>query len=245
MSKLFVTGTDTDVGKTVVMTLLTEALAEVIGPVFPYKPIETGTAEEYGPTDVDTYRLVIEQAPYPHRTYSFSEPHSPHYAARIDHTPICIDKIEEDLARLEAEYREVLIEGAGGLFVPLRDEGGYIIDLIQTLEAGVVLVASSKLGTINHTLLSVHALRDYGIPIIGIMFTYYNHKNPQEQDNIRFIEQATGLPILGTVPYREDILEILQTASGRKQLRQDWKIEECVSFLRRNEDGAKRVIRNK
>lgn len=235
MSKLFVTGTDTGIGKTVVMTLLTEALTEEIGPVFPYKPIETGVKEEGERTDVETYQFVMDPVQLEHRTYAFSAPYSPHFAARLEKKSIDIVRIQQDIANIEAQYEGVLIEGAGGLFVPLQEKDPYIIDLIKTLQTPVILVASTTLGTINHTLLSILALKKYHIPIVGLLFNLHDIERETELDNIRLIERETKLPIIGTVPKRENIVAELQTKEGREGLRNDWKVDYCLPYLRRKE----------
>jgi dethiobiotin synthetase len=154
---LFVTGTDTNVGKTLVSALLT------LGTKGKYwKPIQTGS-------DIDrvwikdTTKLSDDHF-YP-ETYKLTEPLSPHAAAEIDGISIVTSNIN-----LPAHNNGdiLIVEGAGGLLVPLNKHD-FMVDLIKKLELPVLLVARSGLGTINHTLLSLQLIRQYRIPFLGVV----------------------------------------------------------------------------
>lgn len=161
MNALVVTGTDTGIGKTVVAAMLTLALGAVY-----WKPVQSGTeggtdtAVVAALTGLGPERLLAER-------YVFSQPLSPHRAAELD--GVELEPAVLELPVETAEGRPLVVEGAGGLMVPLTRQVLFI-DLFQRWAAPVVLVARTGLGTINHTLLSVEALRRRAIPILGIAF---------------------------------------------------------------------------
>ncbi len=155
--KIFVTGTDTDVGKTVFSAALAAALEASY-----WKPIQAGSLEE---TDSDTVRRLsgLPQPKVLAEDYLLATPCSPHRAAELD----CV-KIDPEGLRLP-DADPLVVEGAGGLLVPVNRER-LVIDLVASWQLPVVLVARTSLGTINHSLLSIEALRSRKIPMIGIAF---------------------------------------------------------------------------
>jgi len=154
---VFVTGTDTNVGKTIVSALLTLGTGGKY-----WKPIQTGS-------DID--RVWIKSATelpenrFLPETYKLTEPLSPHAAAEIDGVTIDSKKISIPDG-VNGDF--LVTEGAGGLLVPINDRD-FMIDLIKQLQLPVVLVARSGLGTINHTLLSVRLIRQMNIPLLGVV----------------------------------------------------------------------------
>ena len=167
MKGLFVTGTGTEVGKTVVAACLVRALAADY-----WKPVQSGLSE--GEDTPEIGRLTGGRCHPP--AYRLTEPLSPHEAARRDGVTI-------DLGRfaLPETDRPLVVEGAGGLLVPLNGEA-LMIDLIARLGLPTVLVSLSGLGTINHTLLSLEALRARGLPILGVVMN--GPLNPANRDAI-------------------------------------------------------------
>lgn len=161
--RIFVTGTDTDVGKTTICSWLCLHTNYAY-----FKPVQTG-----GPLCSDTEKVrELSQVITYEETYTFQEPVSPHLAAKLEQSYIDVEKIE-----LPADTNNLIVEGAGGLYVPLNDDV-MMIDLIQKLNIPVILVARTSLGTINHTLLSLNALRERRIPILGIILNgKYNEAN--------------------------------------------------------------------
>ncbi len=181
---LVVTGTDTDIGKTVVAAGLVGALGADY-----WKPVQAGLD---GETDRETVmRLAPCDAIRTHEEiYRLATPASPHRAAALD-------GIEIDTARLTPPHstRLLVIEGAGGLMVPLTPNE-LQIDLFARWRFPVVLVASTRLGTINHTLLSIEALRARAIPIVGVLFTGEANDNTE-----RTIAAFGNTPALGRLPH--------------------------------------------
>ena len=161
MSALVVSGTDTGIGKTVVAAMLMLALDAVY-----WKPVQSGTA---GGTDTTTVAALTGLGPerFILERYVLTEPLSPHRAAELD--GIEINPHALALPDAGPEGRLLIVEGAGGLMVPITRRTLYI-DIFQHWGVPVVLVARTALGTINHSLLSIEALRRRGIPIAGIVF---------------------------------------------------------------------------
>lgn len=168
MKRFFVTGIGTDVGKTVVSAILVEALNADY-----WKPIQAGDLDN---TDTMKVRSLISntKSKFHPETYQLTKLMSPHAAAEADGVKINIDTIA-----LPVTSNSLIIEGAGGLMVPLNDEF-LVIDLIQKLEAEVILVSSNYLGSINHTLLTVEVLKSRNIPIAGIIFNGRSSKTTEE-----------------------------------------------------------------
>lgn len=159
MRPIFVTGIGTEIGKTYCSAILTEVWEADY-----WKPLQAGELDQLDSDVVRNHVTNKKTVIHPER-YLLSEPMSPHAAARID--GIEINLSDFDLPKTE---NQLVIEGAGGLMVPLNDKGDLIIDLIQYLNAEVVLVSKNYLGSINHTLLSVKMLQARKIPIKGILF---------------------------------------------------------------------------
>lgn len=186
---LFVTGTDTNVGKTVLSALLVAALDGVY-----WKPIQTGAVEG---TDRKT---VIQLAEIPEaqtlqESYCFDPPVSPHLAADASGVRI-------DLARIRPPSglsRPLLVEGAGGILVPINGSE-LMLDLARSLGFPVIIAARSALGTINHSLLTIRALRCAKVPVKGLVMI-----GPRNRDNERSVERYGGVPLIGWIPWLNQI----------------------------------------
>jgi dethiobiotin synthetase len=180
--RFFVTGTDTDVGKSVVCAVLMAGLGAAY-----WKPIQTGSVEG---TDTDRLRRITSLPDdhfFPER-YCLSAPLSPHAAADQAGVRIAIDDF--CLPRTADDFPYVIVEGAGGVMVPLN-ERDLMTDLIAFLDLPVLLVVRSTLGTINHTLLSLAQLRGRGIPVLGVVMN-----GPQNPLNRKAIEHFGRVPVL-------------------------------------------------
>lgn len=184
MKKYFITGIDTNVGKTIISAILTEKLQADY-----WKPIQSGDLEN---TDSNKIKNLISNTKsliFP-ESYRLKTPASPHYAAKLDNTTIDLNKIE-----LPKTNNHLIIEGAGGIMVPLN-QTTLIIDLIKKLNTEVILVSKNYLGSINHTLLSIEILKYHKIPIKGLVFS--GEGNPSTEN---FILQYTDIACLGKVPF--------------------------------------------
>jgi dethiobiotin synthase len=186
MTTFVVTGTDTGIGKTVVAAMLTLALDGVY-----WKPVQAGSLES---TDAATVAAITGLGPerfVPER-YLLTEPLSPHRAAELDGVEIDVDNLA--LPGSMSGGRALIIEGAGGLMVPLTRRTLYI-DVFERWGAPVVLCARTALGTINHSLLSVEALGARRVPILGIVFV--GDSAPDSEHTIR---EFAGVKRLGRLP---------------------------------------------
>lgn len=229
MSVLFVTGTDTDVGKTMVTSLLSGFLDEHGHGCFPFKPIQSGAIEQDGSwvaPDPEMYRLVREAPMEDACLYLLKKPCSPHLAAELEGVKINFSSIEAKLNDLKRDYGNVLVEGAGGLYVPLTTDGYCVIDWMESLRAPAVIVARAGVGTINHTVLTVDALRKRQVPIAGVILNnIHNDEADVIEDNRKMIHKLADVPIIGTVPHSMDMKDTLANAERRKYCTADWNIE--------------------
>ena len=188
-SDLFITGTDTGVGKTLLSALLVAALKRKY-----WKPIQTGASQG---TDRDTViRLAKIAADDACReTYVFDPPLSPHLAAKQHGTIIELEEI-----RRPGATDPIVIEGAGGVFVPINDRA-FMLDLMRHLGAPAVIAARTALGTINHTLLTVFAIRQAKLPLRGVVMI-----GEDNNENRLAIERYGDVPVIGSIP-RLDIID--------------------------------------
>lgn len=185
--KLFVTGISTNVGKTVVSAILAEALKASY-----WKPVQAGDLEMSDSMKVKSLTenvVVLEEA------YKLTSPMSPHAAAKMDGIAL---PISLDYPTIEGN---LIIEGAGGLLVPINDAGTTIADWIKDWELPVILVSKHYLGSINHTLLTIEALQYRNIPIFGIVFV------GDENIETESIIAATKIPIIGRVPMTDNLIK--------------------------------------
>jgi len=198
MRKLFVTGIGTDVGKTIVSAILVEALKADY-----WKPIQAGY--ESG-TDTQLVKQLISNntSTLFQETYLLKTPASPHLAASND-------GIEIELTKLvipKSVNINLIIEGAGGLLVPLNDND-FVVDLIKHFNCEVVLVSQNYLGSINHTLLSMESLKSRGCKIAGIIFNGERNKSTEE-----IILKKHSFPFVGYINQEENFTkEIISSYS--------------------------------
>lgn len=187
-NKFIITGTDTDVGKTVFAAMLTLALRATY-----WKPVQSGVSDGVDTRTVQTLTGLPDERFLPER-YILTEPLSPHRAAELD-------GVELDLDRLSPPDVEgtLLIEGAGGLMVPMTRKN-LQINLFKKWNIPVILCTRTGLGTINHTLLSLEALWAREIPVHGIAFI-----GPDNPDNMQTISQFSNERILGRMPWLNDL----------------------------------------
>jgi dethiobiotin synthetase len=215
---VFVTGTDTGVGKSVVAASVCAALAARGERVAAFKPVVTGLDDEPGEFGHDHELLASAanagQAPEDVAPYRFGPPLSPHFAAEL-----AGERIEPAQLLEAARAHELLVcEGVGGLLVPITT--GYLVrDLAIDLELPVVVAARTGLGTINHTLLSVEAARTAGLNVAGVVMTPWPAEPARiERSNRETIERLAGVPVTGLPPTdREQLAE-----AGASLPLEDW-----------------------
>lgn len=201
---IFVIGTDTDVGKTFVTGGLVHKLRESGYNAVAFKPIQSGGIlgenDTLIPPDIKYVKEVcdIKNSYYEMNTYCLKEEVSPHLAAKIENLDISKEKIINQYNNLISKYDYVVVEGAGGIVVPLIEDKYFVYDLIKDLNLDVVIVASAGVGTINHTVLTNEFLKQNNIKSKGIIINGYNDKF-YEKDNIQMIEKLTNLKVIQTI----------------------------------------------
>ncbi|OGV51035.1 MAG: dethiobiotin synthase [Lentisphaerae bacterium GWF2_52_8] len=217
----FISGTDTGVGKTIVSAGIAALALEAGRRCSVMKPVQTGTATEECDLDI-IRRLVPGLAPLANDLsgpYSFALPASPHLAARKANAKISPEFILEAFSKASQLVDTLLVEGAGGLCVPLCDEY-LMLDLIRDMQIPAILVTRASLGTINHSLLSIDALRNKQIPIAGIIVNGMR-EGYIEEDNIESIARLGQVPILAVIPQitKLTLSSILQSFGVQEKLR--------------------------
>ncbi|MHA8067773.1 dethiobiotin synthase [Aquirufa ecclesiirivi] len=189
---IIVAGIGTEIGKTVVSAILTNALKADY-----WKPIQSGDLDQGDAYWIQQWVKHPNLTIWP-STYRLSQPLSPHTAAELDGISIELNQFQKP-----ASSNSLVIELAGGLMVPINDQQTNI-DLIQSLNAPVILVSKNYLGSINHTLLSFEMLQQRGIPVLGIVFN-----GPENPSGEKFILNYTQLPLLLRVNEEPSINDIV------------------------------------
>jgi dethiobiotin synthetase len=178
--KIFVTGISTEVGKTVASAIITEALEADY-----WKPVQAGDLENSDSHKIEKYISNTKTKIHPN-SYALNTPMSPHASAAIDNLVIKLEEIQEPSTK-----NHLVIEGAGGILVPLNDEHT-ILDIIKP-EYHVIVVSRHYLGSINHTLLTVNLLKEKGFKV-SIIFSGEQHPTTEN-----IIEKMTNVPIIGRI----------------------------------------------
>jgi len=197
----FVTGIGTDVGKTVASAVLVKKLEANY-----WKPIQCGDLDN---SDSHKIKALCPEAHIFPETYALGTPASPHYAAEVENQRIDLERFE-----LPTSEKPLVVEGAGGLLVPINQEET-IKDLIIKLSIPVVVVSRNYLGSINHSLLSLENLQSAGIPIAGLLFN-----GPQNEATEQIIAHRTGVKVLGRIEPLQQVNEaaIINQAKNLKDI---------------------------
>ena len=186
--KLIICGTDTDIGKTLISSFFVRGLSS-----FYWKPIQSGIESSTDSQTVEKLAKVSKEKIIS-EAYIFTKPVSPHWAAEIDKKKINLNNL--DIPKINGS---LIIETAGGLMVPIT-RNFLQIDQIKKWNIPVILVCKSSLGTLNHSLLSIEALKKRNINILGLVINGEKHL-----DNPKTLFEFSGLPIIAEFPYLENI----------------------------------------
>ncbi len=208
---IFVTGTDTDVGKSVIAAGLTAALRSQDIAATYFKPVQSGCREEDGRLIASDARLAktmagLEEPLAVLTPVVLKLPLAPAVAAAQEGVRIDLEDIARAYRHLAARNDFLVVEGAGGLYVPLVDNDFLVLDLARWLRLPVVVVARAGLGTINHTVMTVKTVQQAELPVVGIIINQY----PEKPDlaaltNPGIIEAISGRPVLAKVPVIPDL----------------------------------------
>jgi len=190
MTGYFVTGTDTNVGKTVLSALLVNALDAAY-----WKPVQTGASEGTDRESVRAWSEATEDR-LPLERYRFDPPISPHMASREAGVRISLDAFEFPVGPADRVW---IVEGAGGVMVPLN-ESDLMRDLMLRIGFPVIVAARTALGTINHTLLTLAALREARVTICGVVLI-----GNENIENRRAIEHYGNIRVIGQIPLLKNI----------------------------------------
>ncbi len=215
----FITGTDTGVGKTIVSAAILRGFIKKGIKVGAMKPIETGCLNKDGillPSDGMFLRDMAEMNdPLDLVTpIKFENPLSPLAASRLEDIYIDLDRIFRVFETLKKKYDYIIVEGIGGLMVPIFEEQKkktksfyFVRDLIKDMGLEVIVVSRPTLGTINHTLLTVEALKNKKIPIKGFIINYSNviKDDISEKTNPPILREILDIPLLGIIPYLAEL----------------------------------------
>ena len=194
MRAVFVTGTDTDIGKTYVSALMCKTLVKQNLNVGYYKAAISG-ADNIKGSDAGYVMPGIG-------VYLYQDPLSPHLAARLEKRFVDLKKVKDDFNQVAALYDYVLMEGSGGIVCPIvyeRDNKILLEDIVKLLGLSVVIVADAGLGTINQTTLCCHYLNSKGIKVNGIILNNFDENKMMHQDNLMMIEDINKVKVIATV----------------------------------------------
>ena len=203
MSKgIFITGTDTDIGKTYVTALLIKTLRDAGYDTGYYKAAVSGapTVSESDAGFVNRFAGIGEPEELL-LSYLYKTPVSPHLAARLEGNLIKKEEILKAFARVTAAYPYVAMEGSGGIVCPIRhDETAkyFLEDIISWLKLPVLIVAAAGLGTINHVVTTAEYIQRRNISVKGILLNHWQG-GTMEEDNVKMIEEITGVPVLAKI----------------------------------------------
>ncbi|MHB8232370.1 MAG: dethiobiotin synthase [bacterium] len=203
----FITGIDTNIGKTFISLLLLLALKQFGLNAGYMKPVETGVkinkdgsknyidglyVKKYGDLSADLDIIT---------PYTFQSPLSPYAASKFEKEALCIKEILLKFYDLNKIYDYIIVEGAGGMLVPLK-KNHFIIDIAKYMEASVILVTKAGLGMINQTLLNIEYAKSHEIKISGIIINNVSNENDESiLSNKEILGEYTDVPILGDIPY--------------------------------------------
>lgn len=207
MNGFFVTGTDTDVGKTIISSGLAAVLKEKKVDVGVFKPLLSGISREDPASDTSLLKQMSQTSlSYEEITpFEFKEPLAPYVAGKLEGKIVRIEEVLSHWEKIREKHEFFIVEGAGGISVPLG-EGFLVSDLIKALQLPLVIVARPNLGTFNHIFLTVQYAKSRGLSIAGIVLNGINdHPGLAEKTNPDLIEKLCCVPILGITPKLKEI----------------------------------------
>lgn len=211
MLNIFVTGTDTNIGKTFITSGLAATMQSLGYSTCVYKPVQSGVIEKNGFRQATDLAFVKNMDPYvkTHSTYLFKEPAVPLIAAEMENTIIDKNVIKKDFEMISKEHDCTIVEGSGGLMVPVAPRF-MILDMIKMLNLPIVIVIRPDEGTVNHTLLTINQAISSGINVRGVIINNVMEKakNISVKTTPRLIEEYSDAKILGVVKHFNNVQKI-------------------------------------
>lgn len=221
MKSLFVTGTDTDVGKTYVTAGLAVTLRKLGIDVGVMKPFAAGTAQKKGYKSEDVEILAnASQTNDPENLVNpqfFPIPASPYTAWKNLKTKPKINSILSAYKKLSKLHSMLLVEGMGGIMTPILKDY-FVTDLIKDMKIPTIIVTRSRVGTVNHTIMTVKMCQKYKIPIKGIIINDFDSDGYKIKELTRDLKNLTGVPILGSIPFIKDMSDSSMNRVFKKNL---------------------------
>ena len=208
MKSLFITGTDTDVGKTYVTAGLAVTLRKMGVDVGIMKPFAAGKAQKKGYKSEDVE--ILSKAAQVCDNESLVNPQffamsaSPYTASKSLKVKVKKTAVLSSFKKLSKLHKTLLVEGMGGIMTPIL-KNYFITDLIKEMKLPAVIVTRTKVGTVNHTIMTIKMCQKYKIPIKGIIINNFDSDGYAVKSLKRDLQSLTGVPILGTIPYIEDL----------------------------------------
>jgi dethiobiotin synthetase len=207
LKHLFITGTDTDVGKTFVTAGIAAALKKIGKDIGIMKPFAAGTPQKTGYKSEDV-QLLAKAAqtndsedlinPYFFEIYA-----SPFTATKSLGIQFDVKVVIDSFKKLTSLHDIVLVEGIGGAMTPIL-KNYFVTDLIKEMNLETILITSSRIGTVNHTIMTCKMCQNYGIKICGIIINVLDSKGYSLDVLKRDLEELTNIPVIGSIPYMED-----------------------------------------
>ena len=208
MKSLFITGTDTDVGKTYVAAGLAVTLRRMKIDVGVMKPFAAGASQRNGFKSEDVEILAnAAQVSDPENLINpqfFKMAASPYTASKDLRVKVNVKKVLNCFKKLSKLHSMLLVEGMGGIMTPILKDY-FVTDLIKEMKIPAILVTRSKIGTINHTIMTVKMCKNYKIPIKGIIINNFDSDGYKIKSLKRDLENLTKVPVLGTIPHIENL----------------------------------------
>ena len=238
-SGIFIAGTDTGIGKTIIAGGIAAALKSRGIDIGVMKPFETGISKLNGKWKLQDGAFLKKSAGVKDpdeliTPFCFEKSLAPYVAANLENVQIDLNKVHQAFNELSSRHSLVVVEGAGGLIVPIKKKYFYA-NLARDLNLSVIIVVRPGLGSINHTLLTIKAAQSYDLKVIGIIFNNYNncHYGTAEKTNPKAIEELSNIPVLGEMPFLSNLsLESLVRTIGK-----NINIEDIISFIDKGDMG--------
>jgi len=208
VKSLFITGTDTDVGKTYVAAGLAVTLQKMSIDVGIMKPFAAGTPQKKGFKSEDVEILSrAAQVSDPEELMNpqfFKMAASPYTASKNLKVKVRVNSVLSNFKKLSKLHSMLLVEGMGGIMTPIL-KNYFVTNLIKDMKLSAVIVTQTRIGTVNHTIMTCKMCEKYKIPIKGIIINNFDSGGYQVKDLKRDLQSLTGVPILGIIPYIENL----------------------------------------
>ena len=221
MKSYFITGTDTDVGKTVISAGLVRALTDIGFDVGVMKPFAAGEQQAQGFASEDAEILAkAAKTSDPESLINpqfFPLPASPYTAAKNLNQSVDLPKILKSYAELTKNHDFLIVEGMGGIMTPILKDYS-VVDMIKEMNLEAIIVTRTKIGTVNHTLMTTKICQQKGIPIKGIIINNFDKEGYPANELKRDLENLTGIQVLGIIPPLPDLSIDTVSTSIKKEI---------------------------